>query len=133
MNEVLNSGGSVWGVGGSGGSLPSGNIKINSNQGGVNVTQGQTTLDKALNTVLSLAAIVRGRDYIPTTEQPQNNGGYYNANQGYTAEQIYALQNQNNNTGTGQQIENLIQNNKGLIIAAGVAFLLLQMKPLSRK
>ena len=102
--------------------------KIYSTQDGVTVSQGQTTLDKILNTSLTLAAIVRNRDYIPTTQQPQQQPVYYP--QTVTNENTVATENV---TGVGNQIESLIQNNKGLIIVAGVAFLLLQMKPLSRR
>ncbi len=102
--------------------------KIYSTQNGVTVSQGQTTLDKILNTSLTLAAIVRNRDYIPTTQQPQQQPVYYP--QTVVNENAVATENV---TGVGNQIESLIQNNKGLIIVAGVAFLLLQMKPLSRR
>lgn len=102
-------------------------VKIYSTQDGVTVSQGQTTLDKILATSLTLAAIVRNRDYIPTTQQPQQ-PIYYP--QVVTNENAVATE---NNTGIGNQIESLIQNNKGLILVAGAAFLLLQMKPLSRR
>ena len=102
--------------------------KIYSTQDGVTVSQGQTTLDKILNTSLTLAAIVRNRDYIPTTQQPQQQPVYYP--QTVVNENAVATENV---TGVGNQIESVIQNNKGLIIVAGVAFLLLQMKPLSRR
>ena len=105
-----------------------GTPKIYSTQNGVTVSQGQTTLDKILTTSLTLAAIVRNRDYIPTTQQPQQQPVYYP--QTVTNENTVATENV---TGVGNQIESLIQNNKGLIIVAGVAFLLLQMKPLSRR
>lgn len=103
-------------------------VKIYSTQDGVTVSQGQTTLDKILATSLTLAAIVRNRDYIPTTQQPQQQPIYYP--QAVAANNTVATENV---TGIGNQIESLIQNNKGLILVAGAAFLLLQMKPLSRR
>lgn len=57
-------------------SLPSpttlpGNVKVNTQVGGVQVTSGQTTLDKILATITSLAAIGKGAGYVPTTVHPQ--------------------------------------------------------------
>lgn len=103
--------------------------KVNVNNGNVTYSSGQTTLDKILATVLSAAALAKGAGYVPTTTIPQNQVDYSQYQQQYPQYNQVATE----NTGTGAQIESLIQNNKGLIIVAGVAFVLLQMNPLGRK
>jgi hypothetical protein len=54
-----------------GGTTTASGIKINTQVGGVQVTSGQTTLDKILATITSLAAIGKGAGYVPTSVHPQ--------------------------------------------------------------
>lgn len=103
--------------------------KINISNGNVTYQTGQTTLDKILATILSTAALAKGAAYVPTTTMPQNQQIDYSQYQQQAYNQVATEQ----TTGTGAQIEKVIQENKGLILLAAGAFVLLQMKPLSRK
>lgn len=98
-----------------------GRVKVQSTQGGVNISQNVTTLDKILNSVLTLATIAKGRDYIPTTEQPQNQYSQYPL--GYNP---YTPSIDGQDTASGK-IEAWMKNNTGVVLivaAIGGAYLL---------
>jgi hypothetical protein len=112
------------------------NVKIQTNTGGIAINTGQTTLDKILSAISSNLATIYGRSYVPTTVIPtsanQSTGGLNNQ-QTYNPNlllQAQLLQQQQGSTGAN--VENFIKNNTGLILLAVGAFVLLQMKPISR-
>jgi hypothetical protein len=58
--------------------VPATQPKVLTNVGGTVIKSGQTTLDKILGTVLSLAALSKNAPYVPTEVQPNQYGGGYN-------------------------------------------------------
>lgn len=115
-------------------------VKINTNTGGAGgVTGGQTTLDKLLATLTSIYALNQRAPYVPTTAQPvQQNYGYGSSIYGGGNNDAYlALLAQGRSSGTGASlgagIEDLIQNNKGILLIAGAMVVLLFIKPPSRR
>lgn len=107
------------------------NGTVSINQGGAQVSGG--VLDTILNDTLSALAIFRGAKYVPTTAQPVNQyASSINPATGipYQAGLVNA-----GSTGAsiGATAESFIRNNTGILLIAGAAFLLLQMKPVSRR
>lgn len=102
-----------------------------------NTTNGNNELNTILDDVLSSLAIFRGAKYVPTTVQPVNQYGGYAAGTINPATGIPYTPLVNTNIGTGANIgatvEDFIKNNTGILLLAGAAFLLLQMKPVSRR
>lgn len=95
---------------------------------GVNVSQGQTTLDKILSSVLSGLALVQGAGYVPTTAHPQAQSAATVQQQTLSFEQQLAMQRlaaQNSTGGKfGDSIQKFITENTGLLLVGVVAVVL---------
>lgn len=69
---------------------------------GVNVSQGQTTLDKILSSVLSGLALVQGAGYVPTTAHPSTQSAVTTQQQTLSFEQQLAMQQAAQNSAGGK-------------------------------
>ncbi len=107
---------------------------VSINQGGVQTSTG--ILGTISNDILSALAIINKRPYVPTTTQPVTQQ-YGSLNSINPATGIPYQAGVVNAGGTGATIgataESFIRNNTGILLLAGAAFLLLQMKPVSRR
>jgi hypothetical protein len=100
-------------------------VRVNTNPDGTPIlSAGGTTLDKLLAALTTNIAIIKGAGYIPTTQQP---------NSGMTAAQYQAIlsqqalaQQQGGGLGAnlGNDIQNFVQNNTGLLLIGVVALVL---------
>lgn len=100
-------------------SSPSG-IKVTGQVGGIGVSSGQTTLDKILATITSLAAIGKGAQYVPTTTHPAQPNITF-------PEPIVAGAYQPQATAGGQfgdSIQRFVTENTGLLLLGGIALVL---------
>lgn len=103
------------------------------NQGGAQVSGG--TLNTILNDVLSGLAILNKRPYVPTTTQPVSPyGSSVSAINPATGipYQTGLVTGGSAGANIGATLQNFVQNNTGILLIAGAAFLLLQMKPVRR-
>ena len=94
--------------------------------GVVRVNQGQTTLDKILQTALQSVALLRGAQYIPTEEVPAGLYGPQYSQSPYP----YPYPTQpisDGSTGAtfGASIESFLRNNTGLIAIGLIGYMLL--------
>lgn len=106
------------------------NPKVQTTQGGVNVSYGTTTLDKIIAASLSGFALWKGAGYVPTTEQPQP--------QPQQVIQYVPTPTNNSNSSSsdgsfGGKAEKFITENSTLLLGLAGVLVLVQMKPLSRK
>jgi hypothetical protein len=106
-------------------SLPATQPKVITNTGGVVVKSGQTTLDKILGTVLSLAALSKNAAYVPTEVQPTYGGGGYRPIGSDTSErQVIQQIAQNNALGTLEAWVKAHPIPVAIGLAVGVAYIL---------
>lgn len=106
------------------------NGTISINQSGTQVSGG--TLNTILNDVLSGLAILNKAPYVPTTAQPRPQQ-IYSPSLNAQGQPYNVAANLSQTGSTGAAIESFVRNNTGLLLAAGVAFLLLQSKGFSRR
>lgn len=101
-------------------------IKINTlPDGTVQATAGQTTLDKLLNALTTNLAIIKGRGYIPTTQQPVDYSALALAQQPYLNPAINPNLGSGNTGATfGATLEQFVANNTGLLLVLGAGIVL---------